>query len=164
MTAHFNPNFSLWHFQTCICAYRCVSRNTVDGFITSARWQRCLHSVRPSAVERQHFLLVATFTQLSPEIILKEVCQPTEVTQLDWRECEPMGDFMNIKFDRFVQWGPARWGEGFGLAECLCGWLSFQLPSVPRTRRDDVTGSQSKVSPGASRKKTRCLHVLLVNS
>lgn len=33
----------------------CALRLTVDGFIISAPCQPCLHSVRPSVVDRQHF-------------------------------------------------------------------------------------------------------------
>lgn len=44
-------------------------------------------------------------------------------------------------------------GEGLGLAERFCGWLSPHPPSGPRTRRDDVTGSQSNVSSGTSREE-----------
>lgn len=123
------PNLFL--FFDVLSAYRCVSRCTEDGFKISTRWQRCLHSVCPSAVERQHFLVVLLPCS-APEIILKEVCQPTEVTWRDWCECEPIGFVININFSPVVQWGPAHWWEGLGRAACFCGWLSFELAS--RTR------------------------------
>lgn len=68
----------------------------------------------------------STFTLLPPqEIILKEVCQPTEVAQRDWRDCEPMRGFINIKFDAFFLYSEVRPCDGRDLAEMsasVAGW------------------------------------------
>lgn len=186
MTVHFSGNLDA-NYQTCL-AHGALTGVCVADQCRRIYYLRSLTALPPfspsqccgSATFFSSFL-PRSAPLPSSEIILKEVCQPTEVAQRDWRDSEPMRDFINIKFDPFfVQCGPAPWWEGFGrgclpLCGCWCGveerrrrWREeeegalLELPSVPRTSSDDVTGSQSKVSPGGWRKKPRCLYLLLV--
>lgn len=167
MTVHFKNNLCHWFPNLlCVSAYRWVSRLTVDGFIISAPRQRGLHSVRPSVVAGQHFLVLLP---CCPEIILKEVCQPTEVAQWEWREYEPMRDFINITSDppRTSRAGPAVGGIWTScLPLYVAGWegrgSGCRFNGLRSARTDDVTGSQSKVSPGGSRKKANSINWALL--
>lgn len=165
MTVHFKNNLCHWFPNLpCVSAYRWVSRLTVDGFIISAPRQRGLHSVRPSVVARQHFLVLLP---CCPEIILKEVCQPTEVAQWEWREYEPMRDFINIKSDppRTSRAGPAVggiWPSCLPLS--VAGWegrgaVVASTASGPRVQMMSLAANQKSLQEARGRRHgafTRC--------